>query len=110
MKVQPAIEDMEGRLELAQDSHTVKYTKNFVNALSELEKAIKEREVATTNQDTQKATSLIQKKHHKSKKEKSESQEAEAAQPVETESSHNVEDPLDGFTTGSAGPVHALTE
>lgn len=48
MKVQPAIEDMEGRLELGQESHTYKYTHNFVNALNELDKAIKEREISTT--------------------------------------------------------------
>ena len=117
MKVQPAIEDMESRLDLSQASHTVKYTHNFVNALSELEKAIKEREVSTTKeskQDQQKATSLIQKKHHHNHKGKKDSQETEAqtATAIETEkkatTSENVEDPLDGFKVEAN--VHALTE
>lgn len=107
MKIQPAIEDMESRLELAQSSHTVKYTHNFVNALNELEKAIKEREVSTTKQDQQKATSLIQKKkhHHKGKKESSQETEAPTVKAnaiVETDkkSNENEEDPLDGFNPG----------
>ena len=117
MKIQPAIEDMESRLELAQSSHTVKYTHNFVNALSELEKAIKEREVTTTKQeghDQQKATALIQKKHHHKGKKNSQETEAPTVNTnaiVETDkkTNENEEDPLDGFNPGQA-PVHALTE